>query len=455
MTYFYRRTARLLTLPSFVIFLLAAGCTRPEPDTTAANSAPASSAPAAPGGGSTTTAAAATTAADTAPKTGTDTAVAPPAPAKKPAEPVRGIYVSGWIAGGTTRWNQLVTMVNKTEINAIVIDVKEDGMLSYDVENALAREVGANHKMIPDIDAKMAQLKKHDIFPIARITVFRDRVTARKRPDLAVQRTDGSPWRDRSGHLWLDPYNQANWDYNVEVAIDAAKRGFREIQWDYVRFPSEGARTGRHYPAKAKDDQRSEARVIANFLEYAREKLRPYDVAVSADIFGLTLSAAEDDDMGIGQKMGLMTPHLDVVCPMVYPSHYNRGEYGISYPNAAPYQTVFRALSDGNKRLKGSKCGMRPWLQDFSLGVRYGERQVREQIRAARDNGVQEYLLWNASNRYTFSALTPPKPKKTKTAKKAATKTVKADEKTTPKKPEDEKPKSAPKAAEQPAATKP
>ena len=352
----------------------------------------------------------------------------PSAAKTTPAGPVRALYMSGWVAGGTTRWKQLLDIVDKTELNAVVIDVKEDGMLSYAAPNvALAVEVGANQKMIPDVDAKLAELKKRKIYAIARITVFRDKIAARKKPALAVQRPDGSPWRDRSGHFWLDPYNQQNWDYNVAVAQDAARRGFDEVQWDYVRFPSEGARSGRRYPAKAKTDARSEARVIADFLAYAKEKLGPSGVKVSADVFGLALSA--DDGLGIGQKLALMVPHLDVVCPMVYPSHYGRGSLGVSHPNAAPYQTVLRALRDGNKRLKAipnHACTMRPWLQDFSLGVRYGEKQVRAQIQAARANGVKEYLLWNASNRYTTAALVPPKPKKSRQARQRSSRTAKA-----------------------------
>ena len=243
----------------------------------------------------------------------------------------------------------------------------------------------------------------------------------KKRPDLAVQRPDGKQWRDRSGHYWLDPYNKANWDYNVDVAIDAAKRGFNEIQWDYVRFPSEGAKSGRVYPAKTKEDQRSEARVIAEFLKYAKDKLKPYDVLVTADIFGLTVSAKPDDDMGIGQKIDLMIPNLDVICPMIYPSHYNRGEYGIPYPNAAPYRTISTALGYAVPRVKGTNCRIRPWLQDFSLGVRYGEPEVRAQLKAMREHGIEEYLLWNAGNRYTVSALAPPKSAKKKTGKMAKT----------------------------------
>ncbi len=356
-------------------------------------------------------------AAESQPVEKANAAATPPAPAPKAkkTEPVRALYISGWTAGGKERWSQLLSLVDKSELNAVVVDVKEDGMISYDTDLALARSVGAHKKQIRNIDDKLAELKKRNIFAIARITCFRDKLVPKKRPDLAIQRPDGVPWRDNAGHLWLDPYSKENWDYNVDLAIDAAKHGFNEIQWDYVRFPSEGRERAMRFPAKSKDDKRSEARVIAAFLQYAREKLRPHNVLVSADVFGLTTSARPDYDLGIGQKLELMAPHLDYVCPMVYPSHYRRGDYGIPHPNASPYRTVLRALKDGNKKLAKSDCKMRPWLQDFSLGgVRYGERQVRAQIQAARDNGIQEYLLWNAANRYTSAALYPKKVRKKK-----------------------------------------
>jgi len=389
------------TLPLLLAAALAAGCGRP-----AVN---ASSTVVSPG---TPPVAKATT--QTLPPTAkTNTGPA------KPAEPVRAIYLSGYTTGTKDLWSRALSVVDKTEINAVVIDVREDGMISYVTDIPLAKATGANKKLVLNIDEKLAECKKRNIFTIARITVFRDKIVPRKRPNLAIQFPDGSPWRDRAGHYWLDPYNTENWDYAVDLASDAAKRGFDEIQWDYVRFPSEGKRATRRYPARKKGETRSEARVIADFCKYAKEKLEPLGVALSADVFGLATSA--DDDLGIGQKLTLMAPHLDVICPMVYPSHYGRGAYGIAHPNASPYRTVLIGLRAGNKRLKGIDCKQRPWLQDFSLGkVRYGEKQVRAQIKAARDNGIREYLLWNASNRYTTAALVPPKPKKTRTSKKPA-----------------------------------
>lgn len=337
-------------------------------------------------------------------------------------EPVRGLYMTGWTTGGTKRWGQLLDLIDRTELNAVVIDVREDGELAYDVDVPLAKEVKANAKMISNIDAKLAELRKRNIYPIARIVCFRDEVAPKKRRDLAVQKPDGTPWRDASGHYWLDPYNKKNWDYNIDVAIDAAKRGFGEIQWDYVRFPSEGGLNTMRFPAKAKDDTRSKARVIANFLEYAYERLKPYGVVVSADIFGLTVSAKPDDDMGIGQKIDLMAEHLDYICPMIYPSHYNKGEYGIPNPNASPYRTVHKALDYATDRMKGKRCKIRPWLQDFSLGHRYGVAEVRAQMKASREHGINEFLFWNAGNRYTAAAFAPSKEIQAERARKKGTK---------------------------------
>jgi hypothetical protein len=381
-----------------VAALLAAGCadntppSPPAPPTVAATSRPAPAKP----------------------------TTAPPPRAADAPRPViaRALYMSGYTVGMTARFNRLLDLVDKTELNAVVIDLKEAGEITYPSSVPLARAVGANRNWIPDIEAKLAALKKRDIYPIARITCFRDGVLPRKRPAQAIQRPDGSPWRDASGHTWLDPYNRENWDYNVDLAAEAARLGFREIQWDYVRFPSEGRSSAMRYPARPKGDQRSEARVISHFLEYAAAKLRPLGVALAADVFGLTTSAPPNFDMNIGQKLALMVPHLDYVCPMVYPSHYSRGDYGIPHPNASPYKTVLIALRHGNKKVKGTRCKIRPWLQDFSLyGVRYGPKQVRAQIQAARDNGISGYMLWNAANRYTSAALYPPKPAKSRTTK--------------------------------------
>jgi hypothetical protein len=339
---------------------------------------------------------------------------APPQHAPLPSGGVKGIYLTGWIAGLKPRCDQLIGLVDRTEINAMVIDVKDDGQVSYDVDVPLAKKIKASRHMIAHIDKLMATLKAHDIFPIARIACFRDTPLAEARPDLAVHNPQGRVWHDKTHHAWLNPYQKAAWDYNVDLALDAIKHGFKEIQFDYVRFPSEGKLSTLQYPGKPKGAHREDQ--IADFMKYAGEKIKAQGAWFSADVFGLT-SLVKDDE-GIGQKFAKVIQHVDYLCPMVYPSHYHLGEYHIPNPNKEPYKIVYLSVGDAKKRLKGiATCKLRPWIQDFSLyGVHYGPAQVKAQIKALSDLGIHEFLLWNAGNRFTEAALAKAKPERTANA---------------------------------------
>lgn len=330
--------------------------------------------------------------------------------AEKAAAPARvlakGIYLTGYTAG-SSRFSELVRLVDDTELNAMVIDIKDDsGWVTYRSTLAVVKEAKADTYMIPDLDRVLATLREHDIYSIARIVTFKDPRLALHRPDLAVHNSQGGVWHDRTGAAWLDPYNREAWDYAVSVAREAAMKGFREIQFDYVRFPSDGNTKDIVYP---KYDGRIRADVIADFLAYAREQLAPFHVFVSADIFGLIPSVG--DDQGIGQYWEKVVPPLDYVSPMAYPSHYAPYTYGLKDPDVAPYDTVSNTLEDGIRRLGSQPLSkIRPWLQDFSLRHRYGAAEVRAQIRAAQEQGVKEWLLWNAGNVYTKDALEPGDP---------------------------------------------
>ncbi len=346
-------------------------------------------------------------------------AAAIPAPAivqvVPPAEGVKGIYLTGWSAGGTKRLTALVGLVDRTELNAMVIDVKDDGEIGYDVDVPLAKEVGANQKMFR-IDKTIAILNAHSIYSIARIACMRDSILPKKHPEMAVHDKNGNVWKDPTKHMWLDPFNKAVWDYNVDIALDAIKHGFKEIQFDYVRFPSEGKLTGLVYPSRKEGVKREDQ--IAAFLEYAHTKIKAQGAIFAADVFGLTSLVKNDE--GIGQKFQKLVQNVDFLCPMTYPSHYAYGEYGMKDPNREPYKTITLSVGDAQKRmvLAGEKnCQLRPWLQDFSLrGVRYGPTEVRAQIKAVKDLGIKGYLLWNAANRYTESALATDTPPVVKTA---------------------------------------
>lgn len=332
---------------------------------------------------------------------------APPAPAPPAAEPeekltwsrpdaVRGIYATGWMAGSAKWFPRLVSFILETQVNAIVIDIKDDeGTLSYKSSVPLARETGADLPKIKDPPGLMRTLNQHGIWPIARIVVFKDPHLAKKRPDLAVRDKDGGIWRDHKGMSWVDPNSRVVWKYVVDIAKEAASLGFQEIQFDYVRFTSDGKIADCVYPFSKGQEKED---VIRDFLVYARDELKPLKVEVSADIFGLVTSAR--DDLGIGQKLEKVAEGVDIISPMVYPSHYAHGSFGLAQPDLHPYETVLRAMADARERLAETGVQLRPWLQDFSLGNPYGRKQIQDQIKAVYDAGLTEWLFWNPGNRY-------------------------------------------------------
>jgi hypothetical protein len=318
---------------------------------------------------------------------------------------VRGIYLTGWKAGQEKEFEKLLELADNTEINAMVIDVKDNtGRMTYRSTLPMVEEIGANSERIQDIDALIKTLKQHDIYAIARVVVFEDPILAKNRPEWSIKTKSGNLWTTGKGLGWVDPYNRDVWDYILDVAEEAARKGFNEIQFDYVRFPSDGNLKNIVYPS---DDGKSRVETISGFLAYANKRLKPFGVYTSADVFGLVTTAV--DDMLIGQTLEELARHVDYISPMVYPSHYYSGSYGLAHPNAAPYETVHRGLSDAVERLEkmeGFKAEIRPWLQDFSMGLpSYGDREVRAQINATYDVGLSQWILWNPANNYTVKAL--------------------------------------------------
>jgi len=331
----------------------------------------------------------------------------PPAPLTPKPEAVRGIYLNAWAAGSTKRRAELIALASWSEINTFVIDIKEGGEVSYQSGVGVARAIGAVRSYIPDPRKLIAELRAAGIYPIARIVVFKDPVLAERRPDLAIQTEDGQVWQDDKGVKWVDPYNREVWDYNIALAREAVLLGFSEIQWDYVRFPDVPARYLKDavFPAR---NGRSMSQAIREFLRYSREELADLGVPITADVFGLTVSVG--NDLGIGQRWEDLADVTDALLPMVYPSHFARGSYGIPVPNADPYRTVRTALEFAvrrSARIEGA-ARIRPWLQDFSLGwPNYGPAEVRAQIQATYDAGLTEWILWNPASRYTSAALAP------------------------------------------------
>lgn len=319
-------------------------------------------------------------------------------------EPVRAIYVNAW-AFGTRRFYQLVQLAETTELNAFVIDVKDDtGYLTYRSGVTVAIDIGANTQLrARDARERVALLKSKGIRAIARIVVAKDPLLAARKEGWAIQSTTGGPWTDRLNTRWVDAFKDSVWVYAADLAAEAVRMGFEEIQYDYIRFPDEPrSRMARAvFPARRAAES-SRAGIVRN-LELLGARTRALNVPFTIDIFGLTTTA--EDDMGIGQYWEDLVVVADVVLPMVYPSHYGPGVYGVARPNSSPYIMVKRALEDGirrNKALAPKKTAeIRPFLQAFTLGPpKYTPLHVREQIRAATELGLESWVLWNPRSVY-------------------------------------------------------
>ncbi len=325
---------------------------------------------------------------------------------------LRGLYVNRWAALGR-KLNDLIAVAKRTEINALVIDVKDDrGFVLYRSSVPLAREIGADtadgHWMSRSkLRAVLDTMIAHDIYPIARIVVAKDPLLARKKIDLAIKRkSDLKPWLDKNGNPWLDPHQRVVWQYAADLAREAYEVGFSEVQFDYVRFPDEKRLISETvYPLA---DGRSRAQVIRDQLGFVRNVLKPNGMRVTADVFGLT--ATDTTDMGIGQRWEMFIDQVDVVLPMIYPSHFARGTYKLRNPNAHPYETIDHALKDAIARSDSvpNAASIIPWYQDFTLGPpRYTATHIRAQKKAGYDNGFQSWILWNPKSNYTLAALEP------------------------------------------------
>jgi hypothetical protein len=336
----------------------------------------------------------------------------PPVEAEKPPPPkirfpkpdhVRGIYLTAWSAGLNSRMDSVLKMLETTELNSLVIDIRDAGIIYFKTDIPDAAAAGATQVAVTKPEALMTRLEEAKVYPIARIACFRDKFVPIKFPNRAVQTPDGKPWKDRAGYAWLDPYDKENWEYLAAVVDFALELGFPEIQLDYVRFPSEGKMSSMVFPGKAKypKPDAKPAEVIAEFANFIGKRVRDKGAVFSADLFGIISSG--NADQGIGQELQASSAPFDLICPMVYPSHYARGEYGVANPNASPYLIVSKSLKDFRDKLPDKP--LRPWLQDFSLGIPYGAAEVRAQIKAARELGYTEYLLWNAQNKYTAAAV--------------------------------------------------
>jgi len=316
----------------------------------------------------------------------------------------KGIYLTAYTAGAKTRRAELVDLIKSTELNSIVIDLKDySGKVFFDTDNPLAGEIGAEEIRIPDLADWLKELKKEGIYPIARIVVFQDPYLAEKRPDIALKAKGGGVWRDYKGLAWVDPTQKLVWQYNLDLAKEAVKLGFAEVNFDYIRFPSDGNIKQIVYANLDNATFEGKAKVMAEFYRYVKKSLVFYPAFTSADLFGMVLWRS--DGLNIGQRLEDAVGNFDYICPMVYPSHYPAGFEKFANPAEHPYEIIYRSLIKAKDKLGSSQTKIRPWLQAFDLGAVYTPEMIKTQIQASNDSGGIGWLLWNASNRYNNGGL--------------------------------------------------
>ena len=394
---------------------------------------------------------------------------------------VKGIYVTGAMAG-TSGMDDLIALVDWTELNTMVIDVKnDDGRVVYEMDTPMVSEIGSSKKLVSDMPGLIQKCKEHDIYLIARIVAFKDPFLAENRTDLALHDESGNLFRDSSGLAWVNPYKEEVWEYLLEIAEEAVAIGFDEIQFDYIRFATDSGMKNVDFGPEA--EEKSREAVITEFVEYASERLHSQGIPVSADVYGIVIDSELDASL-VGQNYYEMSKYLDYISPMVYPSHYGPGNLGLAVPDAQPYETIYRSMSASRRVLAGLegpeeeveavsgndiplktedvsgndvsqdaavesvgivsqetaavsgngavsagartelpdpkemepaeeiRAQVRPWLQDFTATwvdghITYGPEEIRAQIQAVYDAGYEEWILWNAANRYTEGGLLP------------------------------------------------
>lgn len=325
---------------------------------------------------------------------------------------VKGIYVSA-SAAGSGRMASLREMIAETELNAMIIDVKDDyGKITYAMDSPTAQEIDAVTNTVRNMEELISSLKEDEIYTIARIVAFKDPYLAKMKPELAIRNQDGTVYQDNNGDSWVNPYNEKVWEYLIEVAKTAAETGFDEIQFDYIRFSTGAGIEEADFGKAAKDKTKEE--IITEFTQYAYENLKPLGVFVSADVYG-TIINSKIDAARVGQNYVEMAKHLDYICPMIYPSHFGEGNYGVKYPDLEPQEIIRKSLLASKEKLAAipegeHKAIVRPWLQDFTASwikhyQKYGKEQIREQISGVYDAGYEEWILWNSGCNYTKEGL--------------------------------------------------
>lgn len=331
---------------------------------------------------------------------------------------VRALYMTNWVAGTPSIRDHVLAVADAKDMNTLMIDVKDaTGYVGYDFENKLVDEVGAEQMRVRNLKELIKEQHELGRYLIARIVVFQDPVYAAKYPNEAIKTQAGELWRDRKGLAWVDPGSEKYWEYIVELSKASHEIGFDEINFDYIRFPTDGDISNAVYP-HSQDvlDTYTDGKVrkLEEFFKYLDQEMRRTGITTSADIFGVAV--AFDGDNGIGQQYEMLLPYFDYIAPMVYPSHFYGGYAGYENPALYPYEVLMESLGYGMSRLEAlestpttlasvqgkiNKVQIRPWIQDFDLGAEYTPAMVQAQLDAVDDLGLSGYMIWDASNRYS------------------------------------------------------
>ncbi len=316
---------------------------------------------------------------------------------------VRAVYMSSWVASSPRLRSKLVNFITESRINAVVLDIKDySGLISFDINNTLIDSYGTDSTRIKDISDFIKELHEKQIYIIGRITTFQDPLLAKKKPEFAFKRKDNNKiWKDKKGLAFIDPRKEDAWEYFVVLAEESYKLGFDEINFDYIRYPSDGDISNLNYNLEGYE----KVDVMKTFYQFLDKRLRKKGIPISADLFGFTSS--REGGLTIGQNMTDALPYFDAIAPMVYPSHYPANYLSLDNPAEHPYaivkneMTLAKAKADALGLPEGS---LRTWIQDFDLGAMYGTKEIQDQIKASYDSGVMSYMVWDPKNNYTKNA---------------------------------------------------
>ncbi len=328
--------------------------------------------------------------------------VAPAEPREKaPAQTVKGIYLTAYSANNPTKLDSMIKLIDDTELNAVVIDIKDyTGYVLYDSQVPQVKKIKTKKVIIDDVSAVIKKLHEHNIYVIARQTVFQDPVLAEAKPEWSIKNKKGGVWHDNKGLSWVDATREEVWKYNMQIAKEAIGLGFDEMNFDYVRFPSDGNLSAVQYSTTE-----PRYKTMEKFYAFVGDTLKDEPAWISIDMFGLTMDAKGTNDLGIGQRLVDAVDNVDYICPMMYPSHYGAGYAGLKNPASDPAMVFKTGLAKGLPAFTDKRAKVRPWIQAFNIGAVYDENKFDNRIRA-QINEIEKvsdsgWLMWNASNRYS------------------------------------------------------